>query len=73
VSERKSGYAAKLAIGNQMYGPGCCAHKVTDTQVAKVKALAKERGHFIGAPVKFNSSIANSIANSIVEVETCAL
>ena len=24
----KSKYARKRATGNQMYGPGCCAHKI---------------------------------------------
>jgi hypothetical protein len=27
TTKGKSKYAAKLASGNQMYGPGCCAHK----------------------------------------------
>jgi hypothetical protein len=29
----KSAYAAKVARGQQMYGPGCCAHKVSHERV----------------------------------------
>ena len=28
----KSKYARKRAAGNQMYGPGCCAHKIRTSQ-----------------------------------------
>lgn len=27
MSQKQSKYAAKKESGNQMYGPGCCAHK----------------------------------------------
>lgn len=31
----KSKYARKRASGRQMYGPGCCAHSVTNEQVER--------------------------------------
>lgn len=37
----KSKYAAKKESGRQMYGPGCCAHSVTASQVAAARAKAK--------------------------------
>lgn len=39
---RESKYAKKVAEGNQMYGPGCCAHKVTPAQIAAAKKRAAE-------------------------------
>lgn len=30
----KSKYAAKKESGRQMYGPGCCAHRITAAQIA---------------------------------------
>lgn len=44
----KSAYAIKRASGNQMYGPGCCAHGVTQAQIEKRRAEAKRAGHFRG-------------------------
>ena len=29
----KSKYAAKVQAGNQMYGPGCCAHTVPESRL----------------------------------------
>jgi hypothetical protein len=43
---RRSKYGEKREAGNQMYGPGCCAHKVTDSQVQKAREAAEKRGHF---------------------------
>jgi len=42
----KSHYAQKRDSGQQMYGPGCCAHKVTDAQIQRAKDAARSRGHF---------------------------
>lgn len=44
----RSKYATKVASGNQLYGPGCCAHTRTAEQIAKGKAEAAKRGHFAG-------------------------
>ena len=51
MSLKKSRYKEKFDNGNQMYGPGCCAHKVTPAQVDKVKRDADARGHFRKSPV----------------------
>ena len=40
----KSHYAAKRDRGDMMYGPGCCAHKVTSQQIAAAKQKAREEG-----------------------------
>lgn len=40
-TEHKSRYAAKKESGNQMYGPGCCGHKITASQVAAAKAKVR--------------------------------
>lgn len=45
----ESRYAAKLARGRQMYGPGCCANKVTDEQVRKTRLRAIAEGHRISS------------------------
>ncbi len=45
----QSPYGKKRASGNMMYGPGCCAHKVSPEQIAKAKQAARERGHFAPA------------------------
>lgn len=42
----QSHYAKKRASGNMMYGPGCCAHTVTQSQIEAAKKRARERGHF---------------------------
>ena len=54
--KRNRGYAAKQARGNQMYGPGCCAHKITSHQVQAAKEKAYKRGHFIGTPLWLQES-----------------
>ena len=41
MSNTKSRYAAKRDAGQQMYGPGCCAHKITDAQVRAAKDRAE--------------------------------
>lgn len=33
----KSKYAQKVRSGNQMYGPGCCAHKISRERVLVAK------------------------------------
>lgn len=47
---KKSRYAEKRDRGNQMYGPGCCGHKITMAQIEKCKAEARERRHFLWTP-----------------------
>lgn len=42
----KSKYAEKRESGRMMYGPGCCAHKVTNAQVSASIERARKRGHF---------------------------
>lgn len=37
----KSRYAKKFRNGNQMYGPGCCAHSITQAQVDAAKRDAE--------------------------------
>lgn len=49
----KSRYATKRDQGQQMYGPGCCAHKVTDSQINAAKDRARDRGHFRVSTFKF--------------------
>lgn len=45
-SVHKSAYAEKKARGNQMYGPGCCAHRISLTQLAdNRRRVAMERKH----------------------------
>lgn len=39
--KKNRGYAKKRKRGNMMYGPGCCAHGVTASQVAATKERAK--------------------------------
>lgn len=34
----KSGYAEKVRRGEQMYGPGCCGHRLTEQQVRAHKS-----------------------------------
>ncbi len=46
----KSKYGEKLRNGNMMYGPGCCAHTVTHSQIEKAKEEARKRGHFRNNP-----------------------
>lgn len=41
MSERKSKYKAKVDAGKQMYGPGCCSHKLT---MQRMDAIRKENG-----------------------------
>lgn len=53
MSERaKSRYAQKKDGGNQMYGPGCCGHKLTQKQVEDVKAKVREQRHWSWTPGK---------------------
>lgn len=44
ASGQESEYAKKVAAGNQMYGPGCCAHKVSPSQIAAAKKRAFDEG-----------------------------
>ena len=46
MSTKKSKYREKVEAGNQMYGPGCCAHKVPPAQIERRKQEAAARGHF---------------------------
>lgn len=38
-----SHYARKRASGKMMYGPGCCAHSITDEQLARSREAAEKR------------------------------
>lgn len=38
ITRGNSEYAKKVARGNQMYGPGCCAHKLTPERMASIRA-----------------------------------
>lgn len=40
----KSKYSEKKARGNQMYGPGCCAHTITSAQITAAKDAARKAG-----------------------------
>lgn len=40
----RSKYGKKVAEGNQMYGPGCCANKVSPAQIAAAKKRAWDEG-----------------------------
>ncbi len=42
--ESKSKYARKVKAGNQMYGPGCCGHKIKDDQIQQAKRAARREG-----------------------------
>lgn len=44
--KNESKYAKKRASGRQMYGPGCCTHKVTSAQVERAAEAARQAGHF---------------------------
>lgn len=41
----KSRYADKVKKGEQMYGPGCCAHRISNEQLAAVRRRARENEH----------------------------
>ena len=41
----KSKYAQKVASKKQVYGPGCCAHTISEAQVAAAKREAVRSGH----------------------------
>lgn len=34
---RESKYSKKVASGKQMYGPGCCGHKLTPQRMAAIR------------------------------------
>lgn len=38
----KSRYAAKRDGGQQMYGPGCCAHGINEGQIAAARRRARD-------------------------------
>lgn len=42
ITKGSSPYAQKVAAGNQMYGPGCCAHKLTQERMEAIRRRAKE-------------------------------
>jgi hypothetical protein len=53
ITKGNSPYAKKVQRGEQMYGPGCCAHKVTDAQIAAARKRAREEGHKLdSAPLR---------------------
>lgn len=47
---KKSKYAKKRDSGKQMYGPGCCGHKLTMAQLDKHRAEVRESRHFFWTP-----------------------
>jgi hypothetical protein len=43
ITKGNSLYAQKINRGNQMYGPGCCAHKLTMERMNSIRAgIARE-------------------------------
>lgn len=64
----QSKYAAKKAAGNQMYGPGCCAHRITPAQLdanrRRVSAQRKrERDEYFA-----NKRLEKELSEYLVEV-----
>lgn len=50
MSTKKSKYAEKIALKNQMYGPGCCAHKLTRQQMDAIQQRKRtEHGPLLAA------------------------
>jgi hypothetical protein len=45
-SSQESKYAKKRTSNKMMYGPGCCAHTVTDTDVRRAKEEARRNGTY---------------------------
>lgn len=41
-----SKYGKKRASGKMMYGPGCCAHHISQAEVDKARQRAQAAGHF---------------------------
>lgn len=39
-----SRYKAKVDAGNQMYGPGCCGHKITQQRIEAAREEAIREG-----------------------------
>lgn len=61
-SSRTSRYSAKRNSGRQMYGPGCCAHRVTATQILANRERVAERDRREGkriyiAPIHWESQL----------------
>lgn len=47
ATKRTSKYAAKVASKAQMYGPGCCAHRITVSQIVSNRqrvAIERKQG-----------------------------
>lgn len=42
ITKGSSKYAQKVARGGQMYGPGCCAHKLTQERMDAIRKRVKE-------------------------------
>ncbi len=42
MSANRSHYAEKRESGKMMYGPGCCANKLTDGNVTSAKARRQQ-------------------------------
>lgn len=45
TERQKSRYRQKRERGNQLYGPGCCAHSVQHAQIEYRKNAAREHNH----------------------------
>lgn len=47
---KKSKYATKKERGNMMYGPGCCAHGISQAQMDRTRENARLSGHKFWTP-----------------------
>lgn len=50
TQKQRSKYAEKRDRGMQMYGPGCCGHKLTLAQLDAHRLRIKKEGHFFWTP-----------------------
>lgn len=50
AQRQKSKYATKRDSGKQMYGPGCCGHKLTLQQLDRYRAEVREARHYMWTP-----------------------
>lgn len=46
TERKKSRYKEKRDSGKQLYGPGCCGHKITVAQIERCKSEARELRHY---------------------------
>lgn len=50
MSLKKSKYREKQDRGDQMYGPGCCGHRITAAQCEAARARARSSDHKFWTP-----------------------